>query len=136
MDIENDNRFHLKAYLHLEHTRRTSFPLSYPLSYNILQFWTLALEFKHRINTIFDQTASIVGEQDTEAGTIKVDGHEGTSVLSMTDPLGFIPLSEGFQGCYVMLLECSGSVAERRGLGIIQKPTISLAAWTPMEKII
>jgi hypothetical protein len=101
------------------------------LNYPLLQFRTLSLNYKLRMENVFTGKASILSKLGSTVGDISIDGLNDTTFFNSSDPLEFILLS-GFcpQHCnestkyFVMLLEWTGPVAERRGIGVINKSAV------------
>lgn len=102
--------------------------------YPILQFWTLSINFKLQVEDIFEETALILGLEGAEVGTVDLDGHDEPTFFESTDLFEFIVLSGSLSDVtlhtiervkyFVMLLEWQGPVAQRRGLGMIEKSAI------------
>ncbi|KAK1590359.1 heterokaryon incompatibility protein-domain-containing protein [Colletotrichum navitas] len=115
--------------------------LHYPLprlGYPLLQFWTLSLNFKLRVKDIFVGVASIVARYGNVAGETRLDALDETSIHESEGPFEFALLSgawmwapspksgsESLQPRYfVMLLEWDGPIAERRGIGWIDRSAV------------
>ncbi|KAK3937485.1 heterokaryon incompatibility protein-domain-containing protein [Diplogelasinospora grovesii] len=130
--------FQAPAQLHISSIRTyptADLPFGLPTTaYHLLQFWTLSVYFKLQIRDIFAGTASILTAQGIPVGTIYLDGIEERTFFDSQDPLEFILLSGAWTGkaggpveCskyFIMLLEWNGPIAERRGLGLIDKSAI------------
>lgn len=126
-------------------THEHSFEREFPM-YHILQFWTLAVYFTISDFDVFLASASIRDKFGIKCGRIKMDGFEESSFFETSGPLEFVLLSErevdtsrtdwdGGELEYpsspiiwiyynVLLLEWNGGIAERRGIGIIDRKAV------------
>jgi hypothetical protein len=100
------------------------------IRYHLLQFWTLSVRFKLKTEDAFRGSASIVTRSGARVGTIYLDGTEESAFFDSQEPFEFILLSISWrphpdgQKYVIMLLEWNGPIAERRGLGFIDQPSI------------
>ncbi|KAF6804480.1 hypothetical protein CMUS01_14840, partial [Colletotrichum musicola] len=94
-------------------------------SYPLLQFWTLTVYYRTRVENAFAGICTMYGNDGSSCGIVRVDGLESDIVSSGDDPWEFILLSEhsdegqdqGLDAVYtIMLLEKHNGFAERRGL--------------------
>jgi hypothetical protein len=121
-------------------TESLRFELAIP-QYPLLQFWTLAVYYNISDFEVFKAEAYILDNQQTKCGSMYMDGYEDSTFFESKGPLEFIVLSEAdwdlhslsLDDCeypvdsgldawkyyHVLLLEWSGGIAERRGIGII-----------------
>ncbi|PMD22783.1 HET-domain-containing protein [Hyaloscypha hepaticicola] len=123
-----------------EHYFEREFP-----TYQILQFWTLAVYLSISNVQVFHASAFIRDRFGRKCGQIWMDGFEETTFFEMKSPLEFILLSErekernfrdgkDIEEVYqsrrtsrdynVILLEWNEGIAERRGFGIIDKEAV------------
>jgi len=96
--------------------------------YPILQFWTLSLFYQIDKINIFVAETCVLDNTGKQCGHIYLDGFEETTFLDSGGPFEFILLSVDTapQDYYnVMLLEWSKGVAERRGIGTLEKLAIA-----------
>ncbi|KAK4163300.1 hypothetical protein QBC43DRAFT_355046 [Cladorrhinum sp. PSN259] len=101
--------------------------------YPLLQFWTLAVYFridnqsKHKEHQGW---RALVGSDLSACGYIILDGYSDNESFFQSDgPFEFVLLSEtpGKQEYHVMLLESKDGIAERRGLGMINRDFVHLS---------
>jgi hypothetical protein len=88
------------------------------------------------MNDIFTGSASVRTSEGILAGSIDLDGIEKSALFDSQGPFEFILLSvteiydrrssnpAKHEKYFVMLLEWNGQIAERRGLGVIDKSAI------------
>ncbi|KAK0643203.1 heterokaryon incompatibility protein-domain-containing protein [Cercophora newfieldiana] len=112
---------------------------TFPRSYPLLEFWTLAVHF----NIHIQGTAKVKGDRDrgraniichdplTSHGYVQMDGLEEMAFFESEGPFEFILLSEEhvchtlYEQCrslvsyHIMMLEWVDGVAERRGIGML-----------------
>ncbi|KAK4039406.1 hypothetical protein C8A01DRAFT_47124 [Parachaetomium inaequale] len=118
-------------------------------SYPILQFWTLSMHFNLRITNRILGVARITDRHGTTCGALYPDGLDGAAFFNSPGPFELIALSatradlwtwydselrsifedpnlrgqeDGFYN--VMVLEWSGPVAERRGIGLLRQDAV------------
>lgn len=103
--------------------------------YEILQFWVISVYLRIETRNIVTGTAWILAEDGEKVGVAWLDGIEDAALLSSPGPVEFILISEaarsrkylvdkGIQALEdkaynVLLLEHSGRIAERRGVGLL-----------------
>lgn len=95
--------------------------------YPTLQFWTVAVFFHLDSETmdVFLASADIIRDGVVSCGRIWMDGFEDMSFFESARPFEFIVLSErGATSYNIMMLEWADGIAERRGIGYIQKTSI------------
>ncbi|RDL32964.1 uncharacterized protein BP5553_08403 [Venustampulla echinocandica] len=133
--------FQAPAELHISSNR--TYPteaLSFELPairFHFLQFWTLSVYFKLGTKDLFAAEARILTAKGSEAGMIDLNGIEESTFFDSQTPFEFILLSSAWTDddhevgnklvhskYFIMLLEWNGPVAERRGLGLIDKTAI------------
>jgi hypothetical protein len=129
--------FPASAQLHITSTRTypsETLPFELPTTgYHLLQFWTLSVHFKLQTEDLFAGSASILTKHGIVVGTIYLDGIEESAFFDSQFRFEFILLSGAWVDetlaeppkYYVMLLEWNGPVAERRGLGLLDKSAIA-----------
>jgi hypothetical protein len=100
----------------------------------MLQFWTLVLSFTISNFDVFQGTASILDRRDIKCGAAVMNGFEDDEFFLPGSKYEFILLSDimsakrhiceysdahpkEFKAYNVLVLEWSGGVAERRGIG-------------------
>ncbi|KAF4617082.1 hypothetical protein G7Y89_g15067 [Cudoniella acicularis] len=107
--------------------------------YPLLQFWTLSVFYTISEINVFSGDASLVDKSGRQCGRISLDNFESSTYFELPGPFECILLSEsnetfnsyprvklgGEWQCYnVILLEWTGNIAERRGIGVIAKLAI------------
>jgi hypothetical protein len=92
-----------------------------PLSYHLLQFWTIAIFCKISKYEDFTGNCTLVLKDGTKMGPISLDGFEESVFFDSNEPYEFILLSRGERHSEyrVMLIEWIDGIAERRGIGSI-----------------
>jgi hypothetical protein len=105
-----------------------------PLPYAYLQFWTLSVRLKVKLDTAsFGGEGTIYDTKRIAVGSVVVDGLEETTFFESEGPFEFAVLSEDLSDdprYFVMLLEGNGCVVERRGLGAINQSAVG-RSWGP-----
>jgi hypothetical protein len=116
-------------------------------TYPILQFWTLSMHFNLTISNPIEGLARIVDENGMTCGALYPDGLEESTFFNSSGPFELIALSatpsrpwtwydsdlgkllehikEKDEFYNVMVLEWSGPVAERRGMGLLWKDAVA-----------
>jgi hypothetical protein len=92
-----------------------------PLSYHLLQFWTIAIFCKISKYEDFTGNCALVLKDGTKMGPISLDGFEESVFFDSNELYEFILLSSGerYAEYQVMLIEWIDGIAERRGIGSI-----------------
>ncbi|KAM7183937.1 HET domain containing protein [Rhypophila sp. PSN 637] len=107
-----------------------------PPSYSILQFYTMVVYLRFGDRDVFKPQAKLIGRDGAVNGHVILDGFEGTTFFESNDPFELVLLSEAdgwpevfcslgrWEYYTVMLIEWEGGLAERPGIGAIEKEAI------------
>lgn len=106
-----------------------------PCQYPRLQFWSLSLYLMLRLENVLVGTANVFDRNWAEVGNVELDGLDENGAFESQRLLEFVLLSRVFTlgeeaEYWVMLIEWNDHVAERRGLGKIDKSAID-RSWAP-----
>ena len=108
------------------------------VQYKVLHFWAISVYLRIEPRNILTGTVWIVAENGEKVGVAWVDGTQDTALVDPSTALKFILISAapslvrreltaeearvlGYKTYNVLLLECSGPVSERRGVGLLSE---------------